>query len=151
MDCSWLAPVAVAAVCLGCGTASNGSAGDSGLDCRSSLSSKTVASATSSPSARTVTLRTIDGNAPSRGVTCVALDVTSSGAPAGGVDGLTVSVHPWMPAMGHGSSVVPQVTSIGGGRYLVEDLSLVMPGTWQLQLTLDGSSHDTATLSFDVQ
>jgi hypothetical protein len=66
------------------------------------------------------------------------------------VDGLTFSVVPWMPAMGHGTSLVPTVTPMGKGTYAVGDLSLFMPGEWELRLTFSGSTSDTANPVFDV-
>lgn len=53
------------------------------------------------------------------------------------LDGATITVTPFMPDHGHGASVVPAVTALGGGRYDVARLSLPMPGVWQL--TFDAS------------
>jgi hypothetical protein len=46
------------------------------------------------------------------------------------VDGATVTVSGGMPAHGHGLPTVPQVKSLGAGRYLVEGLKFHMPGAW---------------------
>jgi hypothetical protein len=77
---------------------------------------------------------------PSRGTNDVELTVTSaaSGAP---VDGLTVDVEPWMPAMGHGTAT-PTVTANGSGVYLVSEVYLYMPGTWLLRTTFSGEVSD---------
>jgi len=78
-------------------------------------------------------MRTAPTQPPARGLVSLLLTVTdSSGAP---VDGLTLDVVPWMPAMGHGASIVPSVVAQGHGDYLVNDLVLVMPGTWELRLS----------------
>jgi len=88
------------------------------------------------------------------GLECLQLVVTeaSSGAT---VDGLTVTMTPWMPAMGHGASVTPQVTPLGEGRYVFTDVSLFMPGEWQLRTKLTGastgSSGDSVEPTFSVQ
>ncbi len=142
---------ALAIAVIGSGCAGASSASTSGGDGGSCGSFAEAAVASGSGADVTASLHTVDGASPGRGVDCVALDLTMGGAPR---DGLTISVHPWMPAMGHGSSVVPTVTALGGGRYAVSELAMVMPGLWQLQLTVDGSGaggvHDTLTLSFDV-
>ncbi|MHB1846121.1 MAG: FixH family protein [Deltaproteobacteria bacterium] len=66
------------------------------------------------------------------------------------VDGLTVTVTPWMPAMGHGGSVQPTITPQGNGVYQIVDIDLYMPGAWQLQTKLSGPVTDSATLDVTV-
>ena len=66
------------------------------------------------------------------------------------VDGLAITVLPWMPDMGHGASVTPTVTAAGGGRYVVENVELFMPGKWELRTTLAGPSEDSVTPSFRI-
>jgi hypothetical protein len=66
------------------------------------------------------------------------------------VDGLGMSVVPWMPAMDHGTSLVPVVTPKGNGVYEITELSLFMGGEWELKLALDGPAPDTANPAFDV-
>jgi hypothetical protein len=61
------------------------------------------------------------------------------------VDGLDLSLEPWMPTMGHGSSTTPQITPQGEGTYVASDVVLVMPGTWQLRTSL-GSDLAIATV-----
>jgi hypothetical protein len=67
------------------------------------------------------------------------------------LDGMTVSIVPWMPSMDHGTSVTPTVTSEGGGKYLVTDLYLFMPGTWELKTTFSGPTSDHAEPTFQLQ
>jgi hypothetical protein len=84
-----------------------------------------------------------------RGVNELRYDVTdSTGKP---VSGLNVAVTPWMPYMGHGSSVVPSVAEQSGGSYLVTCVDITMPGTWQLRTTFSGPVSDDATPTFQVQ
>jgi hypothetical protein len=60
----------------------------------------------------------------------------------------TLAVTPWMPVMGHGSSVTPTVEAEGGG-FVVTELYLAMPGRWELRC--DVGERDHATLAFDIQ
>jgi hypothetical protein len=67
------------------------------------------------------------------------------------VDGLTVTVAPWMPApYNHGPSVAPKVVAEGQGRYLVTGVDLFMPGPWELKTTLSGPVADNVAPAFDV-
>ena len=95
---------------------------------------------------------------PVRGNLTAQLHVVDhQGAP---VDGLQLTVEPWMPAMGHGSSVAPDVTPLGDGRYEVSRLVLFMQGQWELRVLLTPPSSenaasaapsDTAVVAFSVQ
>jgi hypothetical protein len=80
------------------------------------------------------------------GVQYVVTDA-ATGAP---VDGLMIEMTPWMPAMGHGSSVTPQLTALGNGVYEFTDVSLFMPGEWQLRTKFSGQVVDSATPAFSV-
>lgn len=86
---------------------------------------------------------------PSRGTNEVQLTVTraSDGTP---VDGVSLDVQPWMPAMGHGSST-PTVTAQGGGVYLVTEVYFYMPGAWELRTSISGPTTDHATLQLTIQ
>ena len=79
---------------------------------------------------------------PTVGIDQSELTITDAktGAP---VDGLGVSVVPYMPAMGHGSSEVPTVTPLGSGKYQVSGLELFMPGEWELRTSFTGPVNDT--------
>jgi hypothetical protein len=84
---------------------------------------------------------------PVRGNHTVQLVLTSAGAPA---DGLALTIVPWMPAMGHGTSITPTVTPLGGGAYQLDDVNLFMPGLWELRTTI-ASPEDYAAPAFEVQ
>lgn len=58
------------------------------------------------------------------------------------VDGLAMTIVPWMPAMGHGTPIVPTITAVGGGVYDLSDIDMFMAGLWQLRTTTTGSSDD---------
>jgi hypothetical protein len=85
---------------------------------------------------------------PARGTNSVELRITRA-ADGVAVTGLSVAVRAWMPSMNHGSSD-PTVVDEGGGKYLVRDVYLYMPGTWQLQTTFAGPLDDHATASFGI-
>jgi hypothetical protein len=86
---------------------------------------------------------------PARGTNDVQLTLTraSDGTP---VDGVSLDVQPWMPAMGHGSST-PTVTAQGGGVYLVTEVYFYMPGVWELRTSISGATTDHATLQLTIQ
>jgi hypothetical protein len=87
---------------------------------------------------------------PTRGVSTVSLDISdaTTGEPA---DGLEVAVVPWMPAMGHGTSVKPAVEAKGNGRYVVSRVNMYMGGKWDLRITISGAATDSATLHFSIR
>jgi hypothetical protein len=88
---------------------------------------------------------------PTRGINALRLVVTKAadGSPA---TGLSFDVVPWMPAMGHGSSVKPTLRAGGEpGVYTIDDVNLFMPGLWEIRATISGSSSDHATASFEIQ
>ncbi len=82
-----------------------------------------------------------------RGVNTGVLKLSSNG---GSAEGLQLTVTPWMPAMGHGSSVTPTVTADAQGNYDVSQIYLAMPGTWQLRVEASGPVTDAFALTFDV-
>jgi hypothetical protein len=92
--------------------------------------------------ALSVAVRTSPSQPPPRGTCAVELTVTdAAGTP---VDGLAVVVVPFMPSHGHGASVKPTVTARGGGRYEVANVTLFMPGSWELRTTFSGKVEDRA-------
>ncbi len=85
---------------------------------------------------------------PPRGIIDAEFMVTrvADGSP---VDGLTLQIQPWMPAMNHGA-IEPTVIPEGGGRYQVTSLDLFMAGYWELRTTFSGSLDDNVTPAFEV-
>jgi hypothetical protein len=71
----------------------------------------------------------------------------AAGMPAAG---LAVTVLPWMPAHGHGTSVQPSVTETEPGVFVVTPLYLYMAGQWELRTTVAGGMNDTVTPTLDV-
>ena len=67
------------------------------------------------------------------------------------VDGLSLDIVPWMPAMGHGTTVVPSVSPVGEGVYDLSNVYLYMAGQWQLRTTMSGGTSDSAAPDLMVQ
>ena len=83
-----------------------------------------------------------------RGMVPLKLVVTdTTGTP---VDGLSVLMAPWMPAMGHGAPA-PSVTGVGGGTYVASDIPMSMPGTWQLRTEITGPLCDSFVVVIQVE
>jgi hypothetical protein len=81
-----------------------------------------------------------------------AVEFTITGATDGlARDGLVLAVKPWMPAMGHGTSIVPTITPEMDGKYLVSGVDLFMPGLWQLRVTISGPTADYAAPAYEIQ
>ncbi len=62
--------------------------------------------------------------------------IVTTASDASPVDGLALSIVPWMPAMGHGTAITPVVTALGEGAYQIDDLDLFMAGSWELRTTI---------------
>jgi hypothetical protein len=71
----------------------------------------------------------------------------SNGSP---VSGLSLSIVPWMPAQGHGASVLPTVTEISPGTYVATPIDFFMAGQWELRTAItnaaDGGGADGAII-----
>lgn len=87
--------------------------------------------------------------APAVGVDAGEFTVTdTAGAP---LDGLALTIVPWMPAHGHGTSVTPEITETSPGVFVATPLYLYMSGHWDLRTTISGAEGDTATPSVDLR
>ena len=86
---------------------------------------------------------------PERGLDSAEFRI--AGPTGAAVDGLSLAVLPWMPDMGHGTSLRPVVTAQGGGVYLVDNLSLFMAGRWQLRTTISGAASGSVVPEFEIQ
>ena len=105
---------------------------------------------TSTSGRQRVEVRTAPDQPPTRGNVWMQLSVTDSmtGAPDVGLDVLAV---PWMPAMGHGTSVKPTIVEASPGIYELRNLSLFMPGTWEIRTQFAGPATDHVTPTFDIR
>lgn len=136
----------IAALALGCAGAPDGTEGTGGAD---SYPQTPYATVMTDSGALRVAVRTAPAQPPPRGVITVEYAIT---APDGrGRDGLDISITPWMPEMGHGTSVEPVVEALGDGRYQVSNLALYMPGRWELRTTLAGEVTDHVVVNLDVR
>ncbi|HEY2366626.1 MAG TPA: FixH family protein [Polyangiaceae bacterium] len=99
---------------------------------------------TSTSGAFTVTMYPQTGGLV-QGLNAVEIVVTDANAsPAGD---LPITLVPWMPAMGHGASTIPNIAITAPGRYVADDVALVMPGTWQLRATLTPQEEAVVTVA----
>lgn len=73
----------------------------------------------------------------------------AKGNPLPGVS--IVSVTPFMPDHGHGTSAVPMATANGDGSFTISPLYLYMTGLWQITIVAQsGSQKDSAVFSFCI-
>jgi YtkA-like protein len=122
------------------------------LGCSSEAVSADASTSTSTSTSGllTVSARTLDDQPPTRGANPFDIEVVRAEDGAA-VEGLALTLTPWMPAMGHGTSVRPVVSDVGAGHYLAENVYLFMPGLWELRLELDGPLRDDAAPSFQIR
>jgi hypothetical protein len=91
---------------------------------------------------------TMTPNPPARGVSSARFVLTDDTKHP--VDGLTLTIQPWMVQHGHGSPITPEVSAAGQGAYLVTNLYLPMPGLWQLRTTVSGAVNDELTPTLEL-
>ncbi len=56
--------------------------------------------------------------------------------------GANITITPWMPGMGHGVMLKPEVTEAGKGNYAATNVGFSMPGQWQLIVNVDSKDLD---------
>ncbi|HXJ19034.1 MAG TPA: FixH family protein [Polyangia bacterium] len=78
---------------------------------------------------------------PTVGYDATQLAITDAGGAP--VPGLDLTVIPWMPAHGHGTSVQPTVTETAPGVYVATPLDFFMAGTWELRSSIAGGASDS--------
>ncbi len=85
-----------------------------------------------------------------RGLNAFEVEVRDAdGAP---VVGALLSATPWMPAHGHGTSVVPSIVDEGGGVYEIDEVLFYMPGRWELRTEIaQAGASDLVVATFDVR
>jgi hypothetical protein len=82
---------------------------------------------------------------PTVGYDATQLAITdTTGAP---VTGLTLAIIPWMPAHGHGASVLPTVSEIAPGVYVATPLDFFMAGNWELMTAISRPAGDAGSAS----
>ena len=129
--------VALALACSSCG-GEGASDATSGADV--TFPTDPYETATSDSGGLRFSIRTAPSQPPAPGASTIELLITdAAGAPR---DGLVLDIVPWMPAMGHGTSVRPTVTPKSGGTYVVTNVNLFMPGEWELRTSVSGPLTD---------
>jgi hypothetical protein len=85
---------------------------------------------------------------PEKGLNSWTIQVTDAqGKP---VSGANISLVPFMPEHGHGSSITPQIMPMSqAGQYLVTLIDLFMPGVWQNTFTITPPSGTPETVVFN--
>jgi hypothetical protein len=147
-------PSAIAAsLCLAlgaCSSSDSATAGDGGTcSATSSFPASALTTVTSDGGKLRVALHSAPYQPLVAGLQCVEL-VVSDPSTGATLDGLTITMTPWMPAMGHGASVTPLLTALGQGRYVFTNVSLFMPGEWQLRIQFSGQVPDSVEPTFSV-
>ena len=135
----------LSSACLASGCGSSGPLNDD-----YSFRPQSLSVLTSTSGRQRVEVRTAPDQPPTRGNVWMQLSVTDAmtGAPEVGLDVLAV---PWMPAMGHGTSVKPTIVEASPGIYELRNLSLFMPGTWEIRTQFAGPATDHVTPTFDIR
>ncbi len=65
------------------------------------------------------------------------------------VEGAVVELSPWMPDMGHGVMLIPEVTDLKNGDYRIENIFFSMEGLWELRIKiLKGNLEESAIFEF---
>lgn len=63
--------------------------------------------------------------------------------------GASIEITPWMPKMGHGVMLIPQVKDNGNGTYDIKDIFISMKGGWELEISIkSGDVKDDVTYEF---
>ena len=93
-------------------------------------------------------VRTSPVQPPTRGL--ITVEIVATDADGSPVDGLDLTVQPWMPQMGHGASTKPSIEAKGDGHYVVSRVACFMPGQWELRTSIAGAVKDSATVTFQI-
>src|SRR5262245_4760512 len=139
-----IAAALVPTLALGLGCGGGADSADAGL----SFAATPTQTVQSQSGALTSAVHAQAGHTPARCINAFRFVITdSTGAP---VEHLQVTVSPFMPFMGHGSSVTPAVAAEGGGSYVVTNVVFPMAGHWDLNTNFTGPVTDAAKPSFDI-
>jgi hypothetical protein len=88
---------------------------------------------------------------PATGTNVWSMRITNTGGVS--QPNVAATVVPFMPDMGHGTSVVPSMTANADGTYTVQPLYLFMAGVWSVTFTTTPESgpSDSAAFFFCVE
>jgi hypothetical protein len=134
----------------GCGEDSGGSTRHDGAGCRGDNFSAGLKKSGKAGRVEVV-LEAADPAPPAKGDNQWTIRVTDLEGTA--VDDAKISVSPFMPEHGHGSSSQAQVTPKGEGRYELFPVNFVMPGMWEItiELGLASGQSDNVLYTFCVE
>ncbi len=94
-------------------------------------------------------LVTLDPAVPDLGENEWTVEVRDSGDTL--LEGCTIEVEPWMPDHGHGSTDISS-TEIGAGQYSLTPVEFVMPGYWEVALSITcGEDSDNVLLKLCIE
>jgi|HubBroStandDraft_2_1064218.scaffolds.fasta_scaffold133171_2 hypothetical protein len=101
------------------------------------------------PNMLSIEVRTAPVQPPTTGLDGVEVVLTDpkTGDP---IDGVQIALVPWMPLMGHGADLTPQLKAMGKGHYVFTNVNLYMPGEWQLRFQFSGKVTCSAAPTFNV-
>jgi hypothetical protein len=148
--------VFVALLALPIGCAKNADTGDDDddapVDCSTQVADTFVVGLDHKGSAGMLDFQMMsaDPAPPARGNNTWVIQVMSmnAGVDATPLDGASITVTPYMPAHGHGTPVVADVTDMGSGQYELSPVNLWMPGVWQTTIAVTTPTPDSAVFSF---
>ncbi len=139
------------AALVACGSSSSPADAGDVVNCQSDPRVMTYApnlAVKSSGGSMTFTLVQSNPAPPGRGNDSWTVHVADASGQA--LPNLSLSVLPFMPDHGHGTSVDPAVSNTGGGNYTVNPLYFFMPGVWRIRFT-SAASAETADFWFCIQ
>jgi hypothetical protein len=85
---------------------------------------------------------------PARGDNVWRLSITDAQDVA--MEGMVVTVFPWMPDHGHGTSAVAQIADIGQGEYTLDPVNLWMAGYWEITITVGDGVTEAEEVVFEL-
>jgi len=115
---------------------------------RFDTTSSPFTSVTSRQNRAQLTIHTPSNQPLSRGVNSLAIAIVDEqGTP---IEGVQLTVTPWMLNHGHGASVKPTVEPQADGIYVLTNVSFFMPGVWSLRIKMAGPLNDEAVVTFSI-
>jgi hypothetical protein len=65
-----------------------------------------------------------------------SIDILIRDSDGKGVEGLAITIQPWMPDMGHGIDIQPIIYEKGSGKYTLDNVYISMSGHWELRIDI---------------
>lgn len=66
------------------------------------------------------------------------------------MEGMILTVFPWMPDHGHGTSSVAQIAEVGQGEYTLDPVNLWMAGYWEVTITVGDGVNPAEEVVFNL-